>query len=146
MARRSISDPGELTYYLAYAPVGVEIAQLAQVAGSRWAIEECFQAAKNECSLDQYEVRRYIGWYRHITLTMLAHAALTALAAQPGESAKGVAETDQPSSRSPLSHTRSRAAASWADSGGSAASVSRSRSTSKRSTPTGGSVQATGPS
>ena len=101
MARRSISDPGELAYYLAYAPVGVEIAELAQVAGSRWAIEECFQAAKNECGLDQYEVRRYPGWYRHITLAMLAHAALTALAAQAAESAKGVAETDQPSSRSP---------------------------------------------
>ncbi|MFJ9858268.1 IS701 family transposase, partial [Streptomyces albogriseolus] len=88
-------------YYLAYAPVGVEIAELARIAGSRWAIEECFQAGKNECGLDQYEVRRYIGWYRHITLAMLAHAVLTALAAQAAASAKGVAETDQPSSRSP---------------------------------------------
>ncbi|MGW2089597.1 hypothetical protein ACWCQ6_32080, partial [Streptomyces sp. NPDC001880] len=67
-----------------------------------WAIEECFQAAKNECGLDEYEVRRYIGWYRHITLTMLAHAVLAALAARAGdEAAKGAAETDQPSSRSP---------------------------------------------
>lgn len=45
-----------------------------RVAGARWAIEECFQAAKNECGLDQYEVRRYVGWYWHITLAMLAHA------------------------------------------------------------------------
>ncbi|MFE0420716.1 hypothetical protein ACFW25_41755 [Streptomyces tendae] len=37
------------------------------MAGSRWAIEECSQAAKNECRLDEYEVRRYPGWYRHIT-------------------------------------------------------------------------------
>ncbi|GGX36464.1 hypothetical protein GCM10010383_78210 [Streptomyces lomondensis] len=74
---------------------------LVRVAGSRWVIEECFQAAKNECGLDQYEVRRYIGWYRHITLAMLAHAFLTALAAQAGDAAKGAAETDQPSSRSP---------------------------------------------
>ncbi|MDX3372538.1 IS701 family transposase, partial [Streptomyces sp. ME02-6987-2C] len=101
MARRSISDPGELACYLAYAPVGVEIAELAQPAGSRWAIEECFQAAKNECGLDQYKVRRYIGWYRHVTLAMLAHPALSALAAQAAESAEMVAETDQPSSRSP---------------------------------------------
>ncbi|MEU9222562.1 IS701 family transposase [Streptomyces sp. NPDC048376] len=109
MARRSLSDSGELAYYLAYAPVGVEIAELARIVGSRWAIEECFQAAKNECGLDQYEVRRYPGWYRHITLAMLAHAVLTALAAQAGgEAAKGVAETDQPSSRSP-----------WQRSGGS---------------------------
>ncbi|CAM5626109.1 hypothetical protein SALBM311S_10472 [Streptomyces alboniger] len=46
------------------------------LAGSRWAIEEAFQAAKNECGLDQYEVRRYPGWYRHITLAMLAHPFL----------------------------------------------------------------------
>ena len=101
MARRSISDPGEIAYYLAYAPVGADIPELARIAGSRWAIEECFQAAKNECGLDQYEVRRYTGWYRHITLAMLAHAVLTALAAQAGEAAKGAAETDQPSCHSP---------------------------------------------
>jgi SRSO17 transposase len=101
MARRSLSDPGELAYYLAYAPGGIEIAELAHIAGSRWAIEECFQAAKNECGLDEYEVRRYPGWYRHITLAMLAHAVLTALAAQTGGDERGAAETDQPSSHSP---------------------------------------------
>lgn len=104
MTRRSLSDPEEVAYYLAYAPVGVEIAEPAQVVGFRWAIEECFQAAKNECGLDEYEVRRYPGWYRHITLARLAHAAL---AAQAGEAAKGAAETD-PSSHSP-----------WQESGGS---------------------------
>ncbi|MGW5818275.1 IS701 family transposase [Streptomyces noursei] len=101
MARRSISDPDELAYYLAYAPVDMGIAELARIAGSHWAIEECFQAAKNECGLDQYEVRRYTGWYRHITLAMLAHAFLTALAAQASDTEKGAAETDQPSSTSP---------------------------------------------
>ncbi len=70
------------------------IADLARVAGMRWAIEECFQAAKNECGLDQYEVRRYVGWYRHITLAMLAHAFLTGLAAD--EAARGGAETTPP--------------------------------------------------
>ncbi|WP_455680546.1 IS701 family transposase [Streptomyces olivaceoviridis] len=104
MARRSLSDPEDVAYYLAYAPVGIEIAELARIVGSRWAIEECFQAAKNKCGLDEYEVRRYPGWYRHITLAMLAHAVLTALAAQPhagGEAARGAAETAQPSFRSP---------------------------------------------
>ncbi|MGW1695792.1 IS701 family transposase [Streptomyces sp. NPDC002399] len=81
MARRSLSDPSQIAYYLAYAPAGGELAGLVRVVGSRWAIEECFQAAKNECGLDEYEVRRYIGWYRHITLAMLAHAVLTALTA-----------------------------------------------------------------
>lgn len=101
MARRSLSDPGELAYYLAYAPVGIETADLVRIAGSRWAIEECFRAAKNECGLDEYEVRRCPGWYRHITLAMLAHAVLAALAAQAGGAARGAAETDQPLPRSP---------------------------------------------
>jgi SRSO17 transposase len=101
MARRTLSDPGEIAYYLAYAPVGIELAELVRIAGSRWAIEECFQAAKNECGMDEYEVRRYIGWYRHITLSMLAHAVLTILAAQADDEEKGAAETDQPASRSP---------------------------------------------
>ncbi|MFC3585952.1 IS701 family transposase [Streptantibioticus rubrisoli] len=49
MARRSLSDPSDLAYYLAYAPVDTAVSELARIAGSRWAIEECFQAAKNEC-------------------------------------------------------------------------------------------------
>ena len=48
-----------------------------RVAGTRWAIEETFQSAKGQVGLDQYQVRRYDAWYRHITLVMLAHAFLT---------------------------------------------------------------------
>nr|WP_255253758.1 IS701 family transposase [Streptomyces avermitilis] len=96
LARRSLSGPSELAYYLAYAPVGVEIAELARVAGSRWAVEECFQAAKNQCGLDEYEVRHYVGWYRHITLAMLAHAFLAVLAARALDAAKGAAEATPP--------------------------------------------------
>ena len=47
-----------------------------RVAGTRWTIEECFEEAKGEVGLDQYEVRKWDGWYRHITLAMLAHACL----------------------------------------------------------------------
>jgi SRSO17 transposase len=85
LARRSLGEVGEIAYYLAYAPHGTTVAELARIAGMRWAIEECFQAAKNETGLDEYEVRRYPGWYRHITLAMLAHAFLAALAAQASE-------------------------------------------------------------
>jgi SRSO17 transposase len=49
---------------------------LARVAGMRWTIEECFEAAKGTVGLDQYEVRRYDAWYRFITLALLAHATL----------------------------------------------------------------------
>ncbi len=113
LARRSLTRTEEIAYYFAYAPVTCTVADLARVAGMRWAIEECFQAAKNECGLDEYEVRRYTGWYRHITLAMLAHAFLAGLAAE--EAAKGVAETTPPagSSHSPWQ----RSEGSWTFSG-----------------------------
>ena len=91
LARRSLARPDEIAYYLAYAPVGTAVAELVLIAGTRWAIEEAFQAAKNECGLDQYEVRRYPGWYRHITLAILAHAFLAAMAAAGAE--RGAAES-----------------------------------------------------
>ncbi|WP_456294131.1 hypothetical protein [Streptomyces lydicus] len=94
LARRRLARPDEIAYYMAYAPNGTMVGDLVRVAGSRWAIEEAFQAAKNECGLDQYEVRRYPVWYRHITLAMLAHAFLAALAARTTE--KGAAETTPP--------------------------------------------------
>ena len=53
--------------------------ELVRVAGTRWAIEECFEEAKGQVGLDQYEVRKWDGWYRHITLAMLAHAYLAVI-------------------------------------------------------------------
>ncbi len=55
LARRSLARPDEVAYHLAYAPAGTTVTELVRVAGARWAIEECFQAAKNECGLDEYE-------------------------------------------------------------------------------------------
>uniref|UniRef100_UPI0038D4980A hypothetical protein n=1 Tax=Streptomyces europaeiscabiei TaxID=146819 RepID=UPI0038D4980A len=60
--RRSLARPEEIAYYLAFAQADVTVPELVRVAGARWAIEERSQAAKNECGLDQYEVRRYAGW------------------------------------------------------------------------------------
>jgi SRSO17 transposase len=71
----------ELAYYLCAGPPGTTDEDLIRVAGTRWAIEECFQTAKNEVGLDQYQVRRYDAWYRHITLALLAHAYLSVTAA-----------------------------------------------------------------
>ncbi len=79
LARRSIAKPGELAYYVCFGPAGTSLEELVRVAGTRWAIEECFEEAKGEVGLDQYEVRRWDGWYRHITLAMLAHAYLTVI-------------------------------------------------------------------
>lgn len=82
LARRSITDPTRISYYIAYAPADATLNELIAVAGARWAIEECFQTAKGQCGLDDYQVRRHQGWYRHITLAMAAHAYLTVLRAQ----------------------------------------------------------------
>ncbi|QOC92068.1 IS701 family transposase [Micromonospora craniellae] len=78
LARRSISDPTDIAYYVCFGPRGTRLRELVRVAGSRWAVEESFQTAKNEVGLDQCQVRRYDAWYAHITLAMTAAAFLVA--------------------------------------------------------------------
>lgn len=81
LVRRSRSDPTELAYYVVFAPTGTSLRTLARVAGQRWRIEQSFALAKGEVGLDHYEVRRWDGWYRHMTLAMFALAYLTVLRA-----------------------------------------------------------------
>jgi SRSO17 transposase len=85
LVRRSLSDPHDLAASACFAPKGTSLETLVQVAGSRWAIEACFEEAKGEVGLDQYEVRSWTGWYRHITLACLAHAFLTVMRASANE-------------------------------------------------------------
>ena len=54
---------------------------MVKAIGARWHIEEDFETTK-DMGLDHYEVRSWIGWYRHLTLVMLAHAFLTGICAQ----------------------------------------------------------------
>src|SRR3954466_13171964 len=79
LVRRSCKDPTDLAYYVVYGPDRTTLSTLAQVAGRRWAIEECFEVAKQEVGLADYEIRSWHGWYRHITLAMLALGFLAAL-------------------------------------------------------------------
>jgi len=71
---------GELAFYLCWSPGQVALSALVRVAGIRWCIEECFQAAKGRVGLDHYQVRHWTAWHRHITLAMLALAFLAAVA------------------------------------------------------------------
>ena len=87
LARRRLSD-GELAFYACFGPARTSLAELVRVAGSRWAVEECFQAAKDQVGLDHYQVRRYDAWYRHVTLTMIALAFLAAVRAQAATSSR----------------------------------------------------------
>jgi SRSO17 transposase len=76
LLRRSPSKEAEITFYLAFAPAGTPLEELARIAGRRWAIEESFAQSKGEVGLDQYEVRSWVGWHRHMTLAMTAQALL----------------------------------------------------------------------
>ena len=79
LVRRSLDDPGDLAYYVVFAPATTTLLDWVRVAGQRWTVESCFEHAKDELGLDQYEVRHWTGWYRHITLVMLAQVFLNAV-------------------------------------------------------------------
>jgi SRSO17 transposase len=81
VVRRSIEDPEELSAYTVFAPEGITLEALAKAAGSRWRVEIGFEEAKGEVGLAHYEVRSWHGWYRHITLSLFAHALLAAIRA-----------------------------------------------------------------
>ena len=85
--RRSISDPLEVTAYIAFAPADSDLGALVRIAGMRWTVEERIQTAKGEVGLDHYEVRSWTGWYRHITLAMWAGAFLSVVRAERGSEA-----------------------------------------------------------
>jgi SRSO17 transposase len=81
LMRRCVDDPNETTYYRVFAPEGTTLQEMVKAIGARWHIEEDFETAK-DLGLDHYEVRTWIGWYRHVTLVMVAHAFLTGICTQ----------------------------------------------------------------
>jgi len=95
MIRRNI-ESGELAFYHCYNPNRAEFGELVAVAGARWPIEECFGSAKNEVGLDNYQVRTWNAWHRHITLAILTH---TFLAVTAHKAKKRGANTPPPASR-----------------------------------------------
>ena len=89
---RNIAEPEEIAYYLCYGSAQTSVQELIGIAGRRWALEDCFEAAKGEVGLDEYEVRKWDGWQRHITLCLLAHAYLAvvrSVAEDEEDAAKG---------------------------------------------------------
>jgi SRSO17 transposase len=96
LARRSRSEPTELAYFRAFGPADTTVEELVRVAGMRWAIEESFEDAKGAVGLDQYEVRKWTAWYRHITLALLAHAYLEVTRREATTGEKGGQQTSSP--------------------------------------------------
>lgn len=81
VVRRCLDEPHELAYYLVFAPPDTPLSTMVQAIGARWGIEEDLEATK-ALGLDHYEVRSYHGWYRHMTLVMLAYAFLVGITVQ----------------------------------------------------------------
>src|SRR5262249_49928233 len=81
LVRRSVSDPTDLTACVMFAPQETTLAEAVQVAGRRWPVETCFEAATGAVGLDHYEVRSWTGWSRHITWAMWAYALLAVVRA-----------------------------------------------------------------
>ncbi len=111
LLRRSISDPSEVTGYIAFARAHTSLTELVRVAGTRWTVEESIQTAKGEVGLDHYEVRSWTGWYRHMTLAMWSQAFLSVIREETGAEAapkKGVQNRVEPSSLAQFKAHRNR--------------------------------------
>ena len=78
LQRRCLNDPHDMTYYLVFAPKATTLPELVEAIGARWNVETDFENAK-DLGMDHYEVRSFLGWYRHITLVLLALAFLTGI-------------------------------------------------------------------
>ncbi len=100
LVRRLLADPTELTFYLTHAPKDTSLDKLVRVAGLRWPIESLFEQGKGEVGLDEYEVRSWVGWHRHITLSMFALAYLAVVR----KDAIGGCRPDEPRRRAAATH------------------------------------------
>ena len=78
LIRRNLADEN-LAFFTTWCPAGTGIGMLVKVEGTRWAIEDAFETAKNELGLDHNETRSWHGWHRHVSLVVLAFAMLTAV-------------------------------------------------------------------
>lgn len=64
-------------YYLSNAAFETTLDEFARVAKAEHRVEECLERAKSDAGLAQYQVRNWIGWHHHQTLSFLATWFLT---------------------------------------------------------------------
>jgi SRSO17 transposase len=69
---RTVEAEPETHYALSNAAAEVPLEELVRVRFARHTIEQVFEAAKQETGLAQYEVRSWVGWHHHVTLSLLA--------------------------------------------------------------------------
>ena len=94
LARRSISDPTEIAYYLSNAPGGTTLHTMTSVGSARFTVEQGIEEGKGDTGLDAYQIRHWPSWHRHITLSMMAHAWLASI--RDKETGKGDASRSLP--------------------------------------------------
>jgi SRSO17 transposase len=97
LIRRNPDDHSKVTFFYCHTPAGATLATLVRIAGRRWPVETCFQAAKSILGIDAHQVRLWHSWNRHTVLTMLAAAILAVATAAPAEG-DSTAEATHPDS------------------------------------------------
>jgi SRSO17 transposase len=69
---RTVDQEPQAWYTLSNAPDEVPLRRVAEVHGRRHGVEELLPAGKGEVGLGHYEVRSWVGWHHHMTLSLLA--------------------------------------------------------------------------
>jgi len=70
--RESDGSEADLSYHLAWAPQEASLEEWLRRHARRHQIEQMLEQGKGEAGLDHYEVRSYVGWHHHMTLSLLA--------------------------------------------------------------------------
>lgn len=87
--KRTLGPNPTYTFFISNAPLGSRLALFVWLSGLRWPIEQCFEETKSELGMDQYEVRKYLGWNRHMLISMLSHFFLWHLKIKLGKKSTG---------------------------------------------------------
>jgi SRSO17 transposase len=69
---RQADNTYKFDYYLSNADPEEPLGELARVAKAEHRVEECFERAKGEAGLADYQVRNWIAWHHHQTLSLIA--------------------------------------------------------------------------
>jgi SRSO17 transposase len=69
---RQADNTYKLDYHLSNADADVPLEEFARVAKAAHRVEDCFERAKGEAGLGDYQVRNWIAWHHHQTLSLLA--------------------------------------------------------------------------
>ena len=87
---RSLGADRNVWYKLSNAPASVALVELVRAHGEHHRVEQSLQEGKGEAGLGQYEVRSWVGWHHHMTLSLLALWFLAWQRQREGEKKPGV--------------------------------------------------------